>query len=93
MNPVRDDTTKALQYRHLSAIITELVNGLDSCLRRNDKRFHTASYAGMTMVERKQREKWGNACMIDRNCKVIAICESCGNQEIASPINTGKSFY
>ncbi|MDY0150835.1 MAG: hypothetical protein RBS43_01025 [Candidatus Cloacimonas sp.] len=39
MNPVRDDTNKALQYSHLSAVLTELLNGLDSCLRRNDKTF------------------------------------------------------
>ncbi|MDY0152683.1 MAG: hypothetical protein RBS43_10460 [Candidatus Cloacimonas sp.] len=50
MNPIRDDTNKALQYRHISAVLTELTNGLDSCLRRNDKRFHTSSYAGMTSV-------------------------------------------
>ncbi|MDY0151651.1 MAG: hypothetical protein RBS43_05210 [Candidatus Cloacimonas sp.] len=48
MNLIRDDTNKALQYRHISSVLTELVNGLDSCLRRNDKRFHTSSYAGMT---------------------------------------------
>ncbi|MDY0152855.1 MAG: hypothetical protein RBS43_11325 [Candidatus Cloacimonas sp.] len=48
MNPIRDDTNKALQYKHISSVLTELVNGLDFCLRRNDKRFHTSSYAGMT---------------------------------------------
>ncbi|MDY0151268.1 MAG: hypothetical protein RBS43_03225 [Candidatus Cloacimonas sp.] len=48
MNPVRDDTNKALQYKHLSSVLTELINGLDSCLRRNDKRFRTSSEAGMT---------------------------------------------
>ncbi|MDY0151731.1 MAG: hypothetical protein RBS43_05615 [Candidatus Cloacimonas sp.] len=36
MNPIRDVTIKALQYRHLSAVLTYLINGLDSCLRRND---------------------------------------------------------
>ncbi|MDY0151465.1 MAG: hypothetical protein RBS43_04250 [Candidatus Cloacimonas sp.] len=39
VSSVRDDTDKALQYRHLSAVLTELINGLDSCLRRNDKTF------------------------------------------------------
>ncbi|MDY0151548.1 MAG: hypothetical protein RBS43_04680 [Candidatus Cloacimonas sp.] len=39
MNPVRDDTNKALQYRYISAVLTELKKGLDSCLRRNDKKF------------------------------------------------------
>ncbi|MDY0151247.1 MAG: hypothetical protein RBS43_03120 [Candidatus Cloacimonas sp.] len=39
MNPVRDDTYKALQYKHIFAVLTELVNGLDSCLRSNDKTF------------------------------------------------------
>ncbi|MDY0151852.1 MAG: hypothetical protein RBS43_06220 [Candidatus Cloacimonas sp.] len=61
MNPVRDDTIKALQYKHISAVLTELINGLDSCLRRNDKRFHTSSSAGMTMIKRKFRKKWWNA--------------------------------
>ncbi|MDY0151669.1 MAG: hypothetical protein RBS43_05300 [Candidatus Cloacimonas sp.] len=48
MNPIRDDTNKALQYRHLSSVLTDLINGLDSCLRRNDKRYRTSSSAGMT---------------------------------------------
>ncbi|MDY0150850.1 MAG: hypothetical protein RBS43_01100 [Candidatus Cloacimonas sp.] len=39
MNPIRDDTNKALQYRHIFAVLTELIKGLDSCLRRNDKTF------------------------------------------------------
>ncbi|MDY0151353.1 MAG: hypothetical protein RBS43_03685 [Candidatus Cloacimonas sp.] len=39
MNPVRDDTNKALQYRHLSTAITELMNGLDTRLRGYDKTF------------------------------------------------------
>ncbi|MDY0151971.1 MAG: hypothetical protein RBS43_06820 [Candidatus Cloacimonas sp.] len=38
MNPIRGDTNKALQYRHLSSVLTELINGLDSCLRRNDRK-------------------------------------------------------
>ncbi|MDY0152714.1 MAG: hypothetical protein RBS43_10615 [Candidatus Cloacimonas sp.] len=37
-----------MQYIHLSSVLTELINGLDSCLRRNDKRFHTSSSTGMT---------------------------------------------
>ncbi|MDY0151546.1 MAG: hypothetical protein RBS43_04670 [Candidatus Cloacimonas sp.] len=56
MNPIRDDTNKALQYRHLSSILTELINGLDSRLRRNDKRFRTSSSAGMTKRFRPSSE-------------------------------------
>jgi hypothetical protein len=48
MNPGRDDTNKALQYRHISAVLTELINGLDTRLRGYDKRFYTSSSAGMT---------------------------------------------
>ncbi|MDY0152771.1 MAG: hypothetical protein RBS43_10900, partial [Candidatus Cloacimonas sp.] len=33
MNPIRDDTNKALQYRHISSFLTYLIYGLDSCLR------------------------------------------------------------
>jgi hypothetical protein len=47
-NPVRDETINILQFIHLSVVLTELRNGLDSCLRRNDKRFHTSSSAGIT---------------------------------------------
>ncbi|MDY0151627.1 MAG: hypothetical protein RBS43_05090 [Candidatus Cloacimonas sp.] len=54
MNPVRDDTNKALQYRHISSVLTYLRNGLDSCLRRNDKKF------SHSLVGRNDREKWGN---------------------------------
>ncbi|MDY0151160.1 MAG: hypothetical protein RBS43_02665 [Candidatus Cloacimonas sp.] len=39
MNPIRDDTNKALQYRYLSSVLTYLITGLDFCLRRNDKTF------------------------------------------------------
>ncbi|MDY0152832.1 MAG: hypothetical protein RBS43_11210, partial [Candidatus Cloacimonas sp.] len=53
MNPIRDDTNKALQYRHISAVLTALINGLDSCLRRNDKRFRTSSEAGIQPSERQ----------------------------------------
>ncbi|MDY0152656.1 MAG: hypothetical protein RBS43_10325 [Candidatus Cloacimonas sp.] len=39
MNPFRDDTNKELQYRHISAVLTELINGLEcSCIRRNDRK-------------------------------------------------------
>ncbi|MDY0150661.1 MAG: hypothetical protein RBS43_00135 [Candidatus Cloacimonas sp.] len=48
MNPVRDDTNKALQYKHLSSVLTDLINGLDTRLRGYDKSFRTASSAGMT---------------------------------------------
>ncbi|MDY0151510.1 MAG: hypothetical protein RBS43_04485 [Candidatus Cloacimonas sp.] len=50
MNPIRDGTNKALQYRHLSAVLTDLINGLDTRLRGYDKSFRTASSAGMTSV-------------------------------------------
>ncbi|MDY0151816.1 MAG: hypothetical protein RBS43_06040 [Candidatus Cloacimonas sp.] len=46
VNPVRDDTNKALQYIHLSTVLTELVNGLDTRLRGYDKSFHTARLRG-----------------------------------------------
>ncbi|MDY0152401.1 MAG: hypothetical protein RBS43_09035 [Candidatus Cloacimonas sp.] len=39
VNPVWDDTNKALQYKYLSSVLTELINGLDTRLRRNDKTF------------------------------------------------------
>ncbi|MDY0152883.1 MAG: hypothetical protein RBS43_11465 [Candidatus Cloacimonas sp.] len=54
-NPIRDETIITLQFKHIYAVLTELRNGLDSCLRRydktflhkllrrNDKRFHTSS--------------------------------------------------
>ncbi|MDY0151939.1 MAG: hypothetical protein RBS43_06660 [Candidatus Cloacimonas sp.] len=38
MNPIRDDTDKALQYKHIFVVLTELINVLDSCLRRNDRK-------------------------------------------------------
>ncbi|MDY0152313.1 MAG: hypothetical protein RBS43_08590 [Candidatus Cloacimonas sp.] len=47
INPVRDDTNKALQYRHISTVLTYLVNGLDTRLRGYDKSFHTAAEAGI----------------------------------------------
>ncbi|MDY0151706.1 MAG: hypothetical protein RBS43_05490 [Candidatus Cloacimonas sp.] len=47
MNPIRDDTNKALQYRHLSAVLTDLINGLDTRLRGYDKSFRTAAEAGI----------------------------------------------
>ncbi|MDY0151231.1 MAG: hypothetical protein RBS43_03035 [Candidatus Cloacimonas sp.] len=50
MNPIRDDTDNALQYRHISSVLTELVNGLDTRLRGYDNSFHTSSSAGMTSV-------------------------------------------
>ncbi|MDY0152219.1 MAG: hypothetical protein RBS43_08120, partial [Candidatus Cloacimonas sp.] len=46
MNPIRDDTNKALQYRHISSVLTDLLNGLDTCLRRNDKTFSHKLVAG-----------------------------------------------
>ncbi|MDY0152852.1 MAG: hypothetical protein RBS43_11310 [Candidatus Cloacimonas sp.] len=39
MNPIRDDTNKALQYRHISTVLTYLINGLDTRLRGYDKTF------------------------------------------------------
>ncbi|MDY0152770.1 MAG: hypothetical protein RBS43_10895 [Candidatus Cloacimonas sp.] len=48
MNPIRDVTNKALQYRHISAVLTELINGLDTRLRGYDKSFRTSFSAGMT---------------------------------------------
>ncbi|MDY0151826.1 MAG: hypothetical protein RBS43_06090 [Candidatus Cloacimonas sp.] len=39
MITVRDETNKALQYRHLSAVLTYLINGLDTRLRGYDKTF------------------------------------------------------
>ncbi|MDY0152123.1 MAG: hypothetical protein RBS43_07620 [Candidatus Cloacimonas sp.] len=37
MNPVRDDTINILQFIHISAVLTELINGLDTRLRGYDK--------------------------------------------------------
>ncbi|MDY0151866.1 MAG: hypothetical protein RBS43_06290 [Candidatus Cloacimonas sp.] len=48
MNPIRDDTNKALQYKHISAVLTDLINGLDTRLRGYDRSFRTAASAGIT---------------------------------------------
>ncbi|MDY0151752.1 MAG: hypothetical protein RBS43_05720, partial [Candidatus Cloacimonas sp.] len=39
MNPIRDDTINILQFIHISAVLTELINGLDTRLRGYDKKF------------------------------------------------------
>ncbi|MDY0152625.1 MAG: hypothetical protein RBS43_10170 [Candidatus Cloacimonas sp.] len=59
MNSIGDDTDKALQYIHLSSVLTELVNGLDSCLRGNDKTFSHSLLRSNDMIERKQRKNGG----------------------------------
>jgi hypothetical protein len=47
VNPVRDDTINILQFIHISTVLTDLINGLDTRLRGYDKSFRTSSEAGI----------------------------------------------
>ncbi|MDY0150800.1 MAG: hypothetical protein RBS43_00830 [Candidatus Cloacimonas sp.] len=38
INPIRDDTNKALQYKHISTVLTYLINGLDTRLCGYDRK-------------------------------------------------------
>ncbi|MDY0151296.1 MAG: hypothetical protein RBS43_03390 [Candidatus Cloacimonas sp.] len=50
MNFIRDETINILQFIHISTVLSDLINGLDTRLRGYDKSFRTSSSAGMTSV-------------------------------------------
>ncbi|MDY0151921.1 MAG: hypothetical protein RBS43_06565 [Candidatus Cloacimonas sp.] len=76
MNPGRDVTNKALQYRYLSAVLTDLINGLDTRLRGYDKTFShkllRRNDNDKTEIKEKMGECLRNAALPEIHLQIIS---------------------